>query len=54
MEVYEDVEENNKALKQDESSEFTRRKTIYAIGPFQQPSNETQAIYAGNGEVEVC
>ena len=46
MEVYEDVEKDNKALKQDESLEFIRRKAIYVVGSFQFAHDDSQKVHA--------
>ena len=46
MEVYEDVEEDHKALKQDEGIKFARRKIVYVAGSFQYSFDEASTVHA--------
>lgn len=54
MEVYANVEKDNKALEQDEGIEFFRREAVYTLGSLQFTFDETQIIYARYGEIEIC
>ena len=53
MEVYENVEEDNQAPKQNEGSKLFRGEALYFARPLFCALDEASSVHVGDGEVEI-